>query len=160
MSTGPCILIVEDDKKMFRVFATSLETEGYLICDASNGQAAIAEVRTRNPDLILLDLGLPDIDGLQLVPQIREHSTAPIIVVSAREHEQDKVKALVDSTAKALAALTDGKTVQALQGRLFRKLIADVLTDAQVGKLIEGPLPVQGPAVGRGAMPVGTAGGQ
>jgi two-component system KDP operon response regulator KdpE len=94
VNTGPCILVVEDDKKMFRVFATSLETEGYCLCDASNGQAAIAEVRTRNPDLILLDLGLPDIDGLQLVPKIREHSTAPIIVVSAREHEQDKVKAL------------------------------------------------------------------
>jgi hypothetical protein len=75
------------------------------------------------------------------------------------DDQKDKVKALVDSTAKALAALTDGKTVQALQGRLFRKLIADVLTDAQIGKLIEGPLPVQGAAAGRGAGAGGAAGG-
>jgi two-component system KDP operon response regulator KdpE len=79
---------------MIRVFATSLETEGYRVFDASSGQRAIEEVRTRNPDVVLLDLGLPDIDGLALVPQIRTHTTSPIIVVSAREQESDKVKAL------------------------------------------------------------------
>jgi len=79
---------------MIRVFATSLETEGYRVFEASSGQRAIEEVRTRNPDVILLDLGLPDVDGLSLVPQIRSHTTAPIIVVSAREQEADKVKAL------------------------------------------------------------------
>ena len=79
---------------MIRVFATSLETEGYRVFEASSGQRAIEEVRTRNPDVILLDLGLPDVDGLSLVPQIRSHTTAPIIVVSAREQEVDKVKAL------------------------------------------------------------------
>ena len=79
---------------MIRVFATSLETEGYRVFEASSGQRAIEEVRTRNPDVILLDLGLPDVDGLSLVPQIRAHTTAPIIVVSAREQEADKVKAL------------------------------------------------------------------
>jgi two-component system KDP operon response regulator KdpE len=87
-------LIVEDDKKMIRVFVTSLETEGYRVFEASSGQRAIEEVRTRNPDVILLDLGLPDVDGLSLVPQLRSHTTAPIIVVSAREQEADKVKAL------------------------------------------------------------------
>ena len=76
------------------------------------------------------------------------------------DDQQDKVKSLVDNTAQALAALAEGKTVQALQGQLFRKLIADVLTDAQIGKLIEGPIPVQGGAPGRGAVPAGGAGGQ
>jgi two-component system KDP operon response regulator KdpE len=85
---------VEDDRKMIRVYATSLEAEGYRVFDASTGQRAIEEVRTRNPDLILLDLGLPDIDGLSLVPELRAHTTAPVIVVSAREQENDKVKAL------------------------------------------------------------------
>jgi len=89
-----CILAVEDDRKILRVFATSLEAEGYRVVDANTGQRAIEEVRTRNPDIILLDLGLPDIDGLALVPAIRAHSTAPIIVVSAREKDADKVKAL------------------------------------------------------------------
>ncbi len=94
MTDGPLILIVEDDRKMIRVFATSLETAGYRVLDAGTGQRAVEEVRTRNPDLVLLDLGLPDVDGLSIVPQIRVHSTAPIIVVSAREQESDKVKAL------------------------------------------------------------------
>ncbi len=94
MTPGPSILIIDDDKKMIRVFATSLETAGYRIFDASSGQRALEEVRTRNPDVVLLDLGLPDIDGLTLVPQLRAHTTSPIIVVSAREQETDKVKAL------------------------------------------------------------------
>ena len=92
--SGTSILIVEDDRKILRVFATSLEAEGYNVIDASSGQRAIEEVRTRNPDIILLDLGLPDIDGLALVPTIREHTATPIIVVSAREQDADKVKAL------------------------------------------------------------------
>jgi len=94
VADGPTILIVEDDRKMIRVFATSLETEGYRVFNADTGQRALEEVRTRNPDLILLDLGLPDVDGLNLVPQIRANTTAPIVIVSAREQEADKVKAL------------------------------------------------------------------
>ena len=91
---GPSILIVEDDRNLSRVFATTLELAGYRVLEASNGQRAIEEVRTRNPDIILLDLGLPDVDGVSLVPQIRSHTTAPIIVVSGREQEAEKVKAL------------------------------------------------------------------
>jgi len=94
VTNGTSILIVEDDRKILRVFLTSLEAEGYRVVDASSGQRAIEEVRTRNPDIILLDLGLPDIDGLDLVPTIRAHTATPIIVVSAREQEADKVKAL------------------------------------------------------------------
>jgi two-component system, OmpR family, KDP operon response regulator KdpE len=94
VTDGPVILIVEDDRKMIRVFAASLEMDGYRVLDAGSGQRAVEEVKTRNPDLILLDLGLPDMDGLTLVPQLRAHTTVPIIVVSAREHEADKVKAL------------------------------------------------------------------
>ncbi|HVV51924.1 MAG TPA: response regulator [Polyangia bacterium] len=94
MTDGATILIVEDDRKMMRVFAASLEAEGYRVFNADTGQRALAEVRTRNPDLIVLDLGLPDVDGLNLVPQIRANTTAPIVVVSAREQEADKVRAL------------------------------------------------------------------
>ena len=94
MTPNPTVLIVEDDKKMSRVFATSLEAEGYQVFDAATGQRAIEEVRTRNPDVVLLDLGLPDIDGLSLVPELRSHTSGAIIVVSAREREADKVTAL------------------------------------------------------------------
>jgi two-component system KDP operon response regulator KdpE len=72
----------------------ALESEGYHTIDAATGQHAIEEVRTRNPDLVLLDLGLPDIDGLALVPTIRANSAAPIIVVSGRQDETEKIKAL------------------------------------------------------------------
>jgi two-component system KDP operon response regulator KdpE len=94
VSPNAVVLIVEDDRKMTRVYATSLEAEGYQVFDASTGQRAMEEVRTRNPDIIVMDLGLPDVDGLALLPEVRKHTSAPIIVVSAREHESDKVKAL------------------------------------------------------------------
>jgi len=94
VADAPTILIVEDDPRMVRVFAASLETEGYRVFNADSGERGIAEVRARNPDLVLLDLGLPGIDGLSVVPQIRAHSGVCIIVVSAREQEKDKVKAL------------------------------------------------------------------
>ena len=79
---------------MTRVYATSLEAEGYQVFDAATGQRALEEVRTRNPDIIVMDLGLPDVDGLALVPELRKHTSVPIIVVSAREQEADKVRAL------------------------------------------------------------------
>ena len=94
MTPTPSVLIVEDDRKITRVYATSLEAEGYQVFDASTGQRALEEVRTRNPDIIVLDLGLPDLDGLALLPELRKDTTAPIIVVSAREKENDKVQAL------------------------------------------------------------------
>jgi len=94
MTSPTLVLIVEDDRKMLRVYSTSLEAEGYLVVEANCGQLAVAEVRNRTPDVILLDLGLPDMDGLALVPTIRANTAAPIIVVSAREQDSDKVKAL------------------------------------------------------------------
>ena len=91
---GSSILIVEDDRKILRVFLTTLEAEGYRVFDASTGQRAIEEVRTRNPDAILLDLGLPDMDGVQVALDLREWSRIPIIVLSARGQEKDKVAVL------------------------------------------------------------------
>ncbi len=94
MKDGPTILIVEDDKRLTAVLTTSLEADGYHIFDANTGQGAIQEVRTRNPDLVLLDLGLPDVDGIALVPELRANTTNPIIIISGREQETEKVRAL------------------------------------------------------------------
>jgi len=94
MSNAPAILVVEDDRNLTRVYSTVLEAEGYHTIEAGTGQRAIEEIRTRNPDLVLLDLGLPDVDGLTLVPSIRANSRAPIIVVSGRVRDLDKVTAL------------------------------------------------------------------
>jgi two-component system KDP operon response regulator KdpE len=128
MTAGRSILIVEDDRKILRVFLTSLEAEGYRVFDAGTGQRAIEEVRTRNPEAILLDLGLPDIDGLDLVPGIRSHTAAPIIVVSAREQEADKVKAL---DAGANDYLTKPFSVPELLARIRAALRSHV----QVGEI-------------------------
>ena len=94
MNNAPTVLVVEDDRNLNRLLSMALKAEGYHTIDAGTGQRAIEEVRTRNPDLVLLDLGLPDGDGLALVPTIRAHSSAPIIVVSGRQEDTEKVKAL------------------------------------------------------------------
>jgi two-component system KDP operon response regulator KdpE len=94
MTNGPSVLVIEDDRNLSRLLSLTLQSEGYTTIDAATGQRAIEEVRTRNPDLVLLDLGLPDVDGLALVPQIRANSLAPIIVVSGRSEDTEKVKAL------------------------------------------------------------------
>jgi two-component system, OmpR family, KDP operon response regulator KdpE len=91
---GATILAVEDDKQIARMLELTLEGEGYRVIDASTGQQAIEEVRTRNPDLILLDLGLPDVEGLLLLADLRALTPSPIIVVSADHLERDKIKAL------------------------------------------------------------------
>ena len=93
-ASKPSILIVEDDRNIAHVLATALDLAGYRVLDAATGQRAVAEVRTRNPDIVLLDLGLPDIDGFSLVAEIRKNTTAPIIVVSARYEENSKIMAL------------------------------------------------------------------
>ena len=90
----PQILIVEDEAAMQRFLQTTLRAHGFAVLDAATAKAAMVLVTTHTPDLILLDLGLPDGDGLELVKQIRGWSQVPILVVSARGREADKVEAL------------------------------------------------------------------
>jgi two-component system, OmpR family, KDP operon response regulator KdpE len=90
----PGILVVEDDPAFARVLVTALAADGYKVFDANTGQRALEEVRTRNPDVVLLDLGLPDFDGLRLVSEVRKHTKGSIIVVSGHDHETNKVAAL------------------------------------------------------------------
>jgi two-component system, OmpR family, KDP operon response regulator KdpE len=89
-----CILLIDDEPQMRRFLRISLESQGYELVEADNGQEGLTCAATRNPDVILLDLGLPDIDGLEVLGKIREWSPVPVIVISAREQEQDKIKAL------------------------------------------------------------------
>jgi two-component system KDP operon response regulator KdpE len=91
---GACILSVEDDKQIAKMLDWTLAGQGYRVLSATTGKQAIEEVRTRNPDLVLLDLGLPDADGIAVLIDIRANTEAPIIVVSADTLERDKVKAL------------------------------------------------------------------
>ena len=88
------ILLIEDEPQMQRFLRIVLQGQGYGFIEAQTGQEGLVQAATRSPDIILLDLGLPDIDGLEVTRRLREWSDIPIIVLSAREQEQDKIKAL------------------------------------------------------------------
>jgi len=87
-------LIVEDEPQMRRFLRASLSSHGYQVIEAGDGAEAIRLATSHNPEIVLLDLGLPDIDGIELTRQLREWSRVPIIVISARGREDDKVAAL------------------------------------------------------------------
>ena len=88
------ILIIEDDKAIIRLLELSLKTNGYTPIIAENGLSGISRFLSDKPELVLLDLGLPDVDGREVLSQIRAISSTPVIVVSAREKEKEKVEAL------------------------------------------------------------------
>ena len=88
------ILLVEDDDRIRSFMETVLSSNGYNVLETTNARTALSMAASHNPDLMLLDLGLPDMDGQQVIRSVREWSRMPIVVVSARGHEKDKVDAL------------------------------------------------------------------
>lgn len=88
------ILLVEDEKNICDFISTSLSAQDYRISTAHTGKEALPIITSQCPDLILLDLGLPDMDGMEIIRQVRTWSSIPIIVLSARTQEQEKVRAL------------------------------------------------------------------
>ncbi len=88
------VLLIEDEPEIRRFLRTSLPGHGYRLHEATTGADGLAQAKARNPDIILLDLGLPDMDGTEVIRQVREWSAIPILVLSAREQEQAKVAAL------------------------------------------------------------------
>ena len=125
------ILIVEDDSAVKSLIATALKVQGYRLLEASTGGAALLEATTKNPDVIILDLGLPDADGIDLIRQVRTWSHTPIIVVSARTEDADKVAAL---DAGADDSRIKPFSVEELLARLrvaTRRLAADSGTDRE-----------------------------
>lgn len=93
-TTPPRILVVDDETTIQKFLRSILSTEGFTIQIADNGSAALTATAMFKPDLVLLDLGLPDMDGVEVIRRLREWSTVPIIVLSVREREDDKVLAL------------------------------------------------------------------
>ena len=91
---APAIVVVEDDRQIRRFVRSTLEAEGCKVFEAESGRQGLVEAGTRKPDLVVLDLGLPDIDGVDFIRDLRAWSETPIIVLSARSTEADKVTAL------------------------------------------------------------------
>ena len=109
------VLVVEDDAPVRNLISTTLKTRGYEYLIARNGESAIMEASSHNPDVVLLDLGLPDIDGVDVIKKIRTWSEMPIIVISARAEDKDKIDAL---DAGADDYLTKPFSVEELLARL------------------------------------------
>jgi two-component system, OmpR family, KDP operon response regulator KdpE len=94
MENPAMILLIEDERQMRRFLRITLQSEGYGLIEAETAAGGLSQAATRSPDVVLLDLGLPDMDGLEVIKKLREWSAVPIIVISAREQEGDKIKAL------------------------------------------------------------------
>lgn len=109
------ILVVEDDPSIKNLMTTTLRTHDYHFLTAQNGQSAIIQASSHNPDIVLLDLGLPDLDGVEVIRNIRSWSNLPIIVISARSEDTDKIEAL---DAGADDYLTKPFSVEELLARL------------------------------------------
>lgn len=94
MSVKRHILLIEDDVMIINFLSVALRTQDYQVTIEMNGSGGLAAFADKSPDIILLDLGLPDMDGIDVIAEIRKSSSVPILIVSARELEQDKVAAL------------------------------------------------------------------
>ena len=131
MNSKSLILIVEDDAAVRNLMAVTLETRGYRYHLAQNGTEALIEATTHQPDVILLDLGLPDMEGVEIIRKVRSWSGMPIIVISARAEDIDKVEAL---DAGADDYLTKPFSVDEMLARLrvaLRRITADQQPAAQ-----------------------------
>ncbi len=91
---APTALLIDDEPQIRRLLRISLEADGYRIVDAATGAEGLREAAARHPDIIVLDLGLPDLDGIDVVRRLREWSTTPVLILSARDGAEEKVAAL------------------------------------------------------------------
>lgn len=121
----PLILVVEDDAPVRNLITTTLKAHDYHYLTAATGESAILEATSHNPDVIFLDLGLPDMDGVEIIKRIRTWSNIPIIVISARSEDTDKIEAL---DAGADDYLTKPFSVE----ELLAQVLSGMVTDATI----------------------------
>ena len=88
------VLVIDDERPIRRLLRVLLEGQGYQVCEAETGKLGLQMAASRRPDVILLDLGLPDMDGLTVLKRLREWSRTPVLILTMRDHEKDKVAAL------------------------------------------------------------------
>jgi two-component system, OmpR family, KDP operon response regulator KdpE len=140
-SPAPTIIVIEDETSMRRLLKTILAAQGYLVVEAETGRRGLVEAGTRKPDLVILDLGLPDMDGTQVIKQLREWSQIPIVVLSARDQESQKVKAL-DNGADDYLTKPFGAAELLARVRVALRHAARVAGSAGESEFSVGPLKV------------------
>ncbi len=128
MNLKPLILVVEDDAPVRNLITVTLRANDYKFLTAGDGNSAIMQASSHNPNIVLLDLGLPDMDGVEVIKRIRSWSNMPIIVISARSEDSDKIEAL---DAGADDYLTKPFSVEELLARL--RVVERRLSFMQVG---------------------------
>jgi two-component system KDP operon response regulator KdpE len=140
---GPAVLVIEDDEETRAALVRELTARGYRVEIAHDGQTALLRWEARRPDVILLDLGLPDLDGVQVIRRIRRDATTPIVILSGRFGEREKVEAL---EAGADDYVTKPFGVDELNARL-RVALRHAAGPAgdETGRIVVGPLEFDGP---------------
>ena len=108
MNIRETILVVEDEKSISHFISTILNSNGYEAMQARSGSEALSMISSHCPDLIILDLGLPDMDGLEILRNLRTWSSLPVVVVSARSHERDKVPMTISPSPLARTSFLPG----------------------------------------------------
>lgn len=141
MTAPPVVLLVEDDPEIRRWLRVILEAEGYRLLFAETGEQGVIEAAARRPELILLDLGLPDLDGVEVIRRVRGWTSTPIIVISARGQEQDKVEAL-DAGADDYVSKPFGVSELLARVRVALRHAATVQTGAEPTRFKTGNLEV------------------
>lgn len=136
---GERILVIEDEVQIRKFICYSLESEGYHYMTASNGTMALQKLLTENVDLILLDLGLPDMDGITMIERVREWSEIPIIVVSARDQDKEKAEVLDlgadDYLTKPFSATELLARIRVALRHVYRQVKSQTVTHIQIGDL-------------------------
>lgn len=132
----PLVLVVEDDAVMRRVLTVALRSNGYEVKGAATGSAALCEVESHTPDVVLLDLGLPDIDGFAVTAGIRMNHEVPIIVLSARNEEQHQIRALDDgATDYVTKPFREGELMARIRAALRRPVALSDRREVRCGDL-------------------------
>lgn len=123
------ILVVDDEPRIARLVADYLQQAGYRVVEASDGPAALEQFRSHRPDLLVLDLGLPGVDGLDVIREIRTHSAVPIIILSARSDETDRVVGLELGADDYVVKPFGGRELVARVRALLRRVDAAVVEE-------------------------------
>lgn len=120
----PVLLVIDDEKQIRRLLRITLEGEGYKVREAETGQLGLHEIAQQAPDGIILDLGLPDLDGKKVIERLREWSKVPVLVLSVREAEDDKIAALDAGADDYLTKPFSGRELLARVRAILRRMPA------------------------------------
>lgn len=141
MKNLPIVLVVEDDKAIVHLLSTILDANDYRVVQVSTGREALLTISSHCPDVVLLDLGLPDMDGVDIIKNVRQWSQVPIIVLSARNRERDKVEAL-DLGADDYVTKPFGTAELLARIRIALRHVSNGTPDTPTGKAQNGRLTI------------------